>query len=123
MEAIARKALSLFSIKEVKTPLSFFFRVISAIVIIAVVALFTLEPANRYKLLLGAAALLVLLVLVVATFAWIKPRNLVYGEAGHRAEMKMAFGTEKQTFSVAEVANMSGTENAERNLPPSDEGK
>ena len=117
IEAITRKVLSLFSIKEVKTPLSFFFRIVSAVVILGVIALFTLEPSYRYRALSGAAALLILLVVVVALFAWFRPKNLVYGESGHRAETKLSFGTEKQAFSESEMSRMPGTVNPEPILP------
>lgn len=117
MEGAVRKVLSLFSTKEVKTPLSFFFRVISAIVIIAIFALFSLDSPKRYDLLIGAAILLVFMVLVVAVFAWRKPKNLVYGEAGHRAEMKMAWGTERQTFTAAEVSTLPGMGNPGHEQP------
>jgi hypothetical protein len=68
-------------------------------------------------MLLGVGIVLVLMVLVVAVFAWCKPKNLVYGERGHRAETKMSFGTEKQELSEAEVSRMQGTVNAENSLP------
>lgn len=103
--------------------MSFFFRVISAVIIICVIALFTLEPSRRYDVLFGAAGLLVLLTIIVALFAWLSPKNLVYGEAGHRAEMKMAFGTEKQTFSAAEVSGMSGTQNQQQTLPSAEDNR
>jgi hypothetical protein len=116
IEAISRKVLSLFSIKEVKTPLSFFFRTVSAIVVLGVIALFTLEPLYRYRMLLGAAGLLILLAVIVAVFAWFKPKNLVYGETGHRAETKLSFGTETKALSESEIVNMPGTTNPKEAL-------
>jgi len=111
MEKVTRRLLSLFSIKEVKTPLSFFFRTTSAIVILAVFGLFLLDPSNRYRALLGAAAMLVILILTVAMFAWFKPKNLVYGETGHRAETKLTFGTDRGEVSAATLAATPGVAN------------
>lgn len=111
IDSITRKVLSLFSIKEVKTPLSFFFRVISAVVVLGAIALLTLEPENRYNMLIGAAAILIIVVLIVAIFAWCRPKNLVYGETGHRAETKLSFGTEKQSLSEAEMLRLPVTSN------------
>lgn len=111
VETVTRKVLSLFSIKEVKTPLSFFFRVVSATVILGVIALFTLDPSRRYSMLFGAACLLVLLALIVSLFAWFKPKHLVYGETGHRAETKLSFGTDKQAISESEMLSLPGTTN------------
>lgn len=111
MEKVTRKVLSLFSIKEVKTPLSFFFRITSAIVVLAVVGLLVLDPAYRYKALLGAAAMLLILILTVSLFAWFRPKNLVYGETGHRAETKLSFGTDRGEVSAAALAATPGTPN------------
>jgi hypothetical protein len=94
-----RKFVSLFLSKEVKTPLSFFFRAISAIVLLAAIALFSLEPGYKLKMLEGVGGILLLLILIVTAFAWFRPKNLVYGETGHRAEAKLSFGTEKQSLS------------------------
>jgi|SRR5579863_1148284 len=112
VETVTRKVLSLFSIKEVKTPLSFFFRITSATVVLGVIALFTLEPAYRFKVLIGAAVMLVLLILTVATFAWFRPKNLVYGETGHRAETKLSFGTDKRPLLESEMLSLPATANA-----------
>jgi hypothetical protein len=111
IQSVTRKVLSLFSVKEVKTPLSLFFRVISAIVILGVVALFTLDPLYRYRMLIGASILLLVIIAVVTLLAWYRPKHLVYGETGHRAETRLSFGTEKQGFSESEMAAMPGMEN------------
>lgn len=111
IEKVTRRVLSLFSIKEVKTPLSFFFRTTSAIVVLAVGSLLWLDPAYRFKALLGAAALLMVLIVTVSLFAWFKPKNLVYGETGHRAETKLSFGTDKGEVSAAALAATPGVPN------------
>jgi hypothetical protein len=39
-----------------------------------------------------------------------KIKNLVYGEAGHRAELRLGMGTDKKEVSIAELALTEGTE-------------
>jgi hypothetical protein len=53
----------------------------------------------------------VFLFLSVYFFAWCKPKNLVYGETGHRAEMKFALGTDKKEVAAQELATIEGTTN------------
>jgi hypothetical protein len=111
IDKITRKVLSLFSIKEVKTPLSFFFRVTSAIVILGTIGLWAIDTASRYQVLVGAAVMLLILTLTVSVFAWFRPKNLVYGETGHRAEAKLTFGTEKEEVSAGALATTPGIPN------------
>ena len=106
-----RKVLSLFSAKEVKTPLSFFFRVVSAVVLIVGVGGWFLDPSWRPSLLLGAGCILILLVIIVAMLAWYRPKNLVYGETGHRAETRFALGTEQEDFTESDLLKIPGTSN------------
>ena len=47
--------------------------------------------------------------LFVGILAMLKPKHLVYGESGHRAEHKLEFGNESQVYTRAEI----------RDLPPS----
>jgi len=115
-EKLTRKVFSLFSKKEVKTPLSFFFRVVAYVGLIVVVAFISVEPELQRLVFLVGVGLFILLIAVVALFAWCRPRNLVYGETGHRAEMKMAYGTDKKELSADEVAVIEGTPNP-RALP------
>jgi hypothetical protein len=84
----AKKILSLFSAKEVKTPLSFFLRLITAIVTLATLGVFLLDPKERFGLFVGAGSILVFLAVVVGLITWSRPRNLVYGETGYRASPK-----------------------------------
>ena len=106
-----RKVLSLFSVKEVKTPLSFFFRMTSVIVILVSLGGFLLLPDQRFRLFLGAGILLFFLALIVALIAWFKPRNLVYGETGYRAETRLSLGTEKEQIKESDLLTMPGTSN------------
>jgi hypothetical protein len=81
----AKKILSLFSAKEVKTPLSFFVRLLGAIVTLATLGVFLLPPQERPELLIGAGALLFSVAMIVGVITWSRPKNLVYGQTGYRA--------------------------------------
>jgi len=99
-----RRVFSLLSAKEVKTPLSFFFRVTSVILALVALGLLSLAPEQRIFLFLGAGILLFCLAVFVAFIAWFKPKHLVYGETGYRAETKLSLGTEKEQIGEAELA-------------------
>lgn len=110
-----RSVLHVFSQQEVKTPLSFFFRLGFYItLLIALALLFTPsgDPLRTWlvKVLIGALGFMIF---AVCIFAWAKPRNLVYGETGHRAETRMTFqyGTDKRTLSHAELDALPNAEN------------
>jgi hypothetical protein len=107
----SQKILGLFSRREVKTPLAFFFRCVWAIIVIVGLGVYLAVPADRIMLAWIGAGFLVFLVVVVGIFAWFKPKNLVYGETGHRAEFRLALGTEKREFSAGEVVRMPGIPN------------
>jgi predicted membrane channel-forming protein YqfA (hemolysin III family) len=111
IEKLTGKFISWFSRKEVKTPLSFFFRVVGAIVVITVVAMWLCDTQQRITIFEITVAVLLLMVIGVGVFAWVRPKHLVYGETGHRAEFRLAMGTETQELEAAEVANMTGTSN------------
>jgi len=110
-EKLTRKVFSLLSKKEVKTPLSFFFRVVAYVGLIVIVAFISVEPELQRLVFLVGIGLFLLLVFLVAVFAWWRPRHLVYGETGYRAEMKLAYGTDKKELSANEVAEIEGTPN------------
>ena len=109
-EDLTAKFFSGMSKKEVKTPLSFFFRVALAVSVITLLALY-LDQSHRMIIFLVGMGVIVLLFLGVLVFAWFNPKNLVYGETSHRAESKFAFGTETKELSVVEVSTLEGTPN------------
>ena len=112
-DKLTRRVLSLFSQKEVKTPLSFFFRLSGAIVVIVLASIYAVGPdsATRFQIfLIGIGCILVLFVGVMF-FAWCRPKHLVYGETGHRAESKFTLGTEKKEISASELSSLEGTAN------------
>lgn len=84
---------------------------VGAIALITIVALSLCDPQQRITIFKITVAVLLLMVIGVGVFAWVRPKHLVYGETGHRAEFRLAMGTETQELEGAEVANMTGTSN------------
>jgi hypothetical protein len=109
------KVLSLFSHREVKTPLSFFFRIASVLITMLLAALYWVgpDPVLRFNVFEIGVVFLGALTLAVFIFAWFKPKHLVYGETGHRAELKLSMGTEKRELTTREIAHLEGTTNPE----------
>ena len=105
-----KKVLSWLFQKEVKTPLSFNFRIAWFIVVMFIVMVIWGQPALQLLVFLTSFGLLALLIIVVAIFSWYRPKNLIYGEPGHRAEMKLGYGTEKKELTSAEVSSLPGIE-------------
>lgn len=104
------RIVSWMSKREVKTPLSFFFRTSGAVLILTALALY-LIPDHRLAVYLYGISAMFVLTLVVALFAWLRPKNLVYGETGHRAETRLGLGTEHRIISQEEIATLEGTPN------------
>jgi len=100
----------------VKTPLSFFFRVVGSVVLITLVALWLCDPKQRLFIFLVGVSVCVLLALGVGIFAWILPKHLVYGETGHRAEFRLSMGTDEHELEAGAVAHLPGTTNP-KSLP------
>jgi hypothetical protein len=98
------KALRFITKEEVKTPLSFLFKIVPLLVLGWLGILYApigddlkgslLHFITYAVMAFGAAVLL---------FAWFRPKHLVYGESGHRAEHKVEFGTEARSMSKDEV--------------------
>jgi hypothetical protein len=98
---------------EVKTPLSLFFRVITAVSAITLAAFVAAAAADRFHIFEIAIIAVFGVAVIVALFAWFKPKSLVYGESGHRAEFKLEYGTERHTLTHQEVITLQGEENPE----------
>jgi hypothetical protein len=109
-EKWTRKIFTWMSQREVKTPLSFYFRLLVAVVIVTVVTLYLSFPEQRLAVFQICIYTLGGLAVLVALLTVFKIKNLVYGEASHRAELKLAMGTEKKEVSAAELALTEGTE-------------
>ena len=103
--------MSLFSAKEVKTALSFFFRLTTITVGLVAFGVWVLQPGERLDLFIGAGIIIVLLATIVGAIAWFKPKHLVYGESGFRAETRLTLGTEKEQIDADDLANLQGTSN------------
>ncbi|MGA9055848.1 MAG: hypothetical protein WB763_04985 [Terriglobia bacterium] len=104
-----KNALSALSQQEVKTPLSFFFRVVFYLSVMVIVAIVWGRPEMQRLVFLTGVGVIGLVVLAVIVFGWYKPKNLTYGETGHRAEAKLAFGTEKRELTSAEISSLPGS--------------
>ena len=98
------RALRFITKDEVKTPLSFLFKVVPYLVVALIVVLYApisdelkrTVLAWTFVALLGVSA-------IVLIFAWFRPKNLVYGETGHRAEYKIEYGTETHIATREEL--------------------
>jgi hypothetical protein len=98
-----KKIIRWFSKDEVKTPLSFFFKVIPYLTASWIAILYApISDSMKQTLFQFSAWILVGLCVLIAVFAFFRPRHLVYGEAGHRAERKIELGTETKTYSTEE---------------------
>jgi len=84
---------------------------IAVIVVLVALGGFLLQPNERILLFEGAGIILLFLSLVVGLIAWSRPKHLVYGETGYRAETKLSLGTEKEQIGEVELANLPGESN------------
>jgi len=111
-----QKIVKWFARGEVKTPLSFFFKVIPYMTASWIAILYApgLDGATKLVVIRFSAWIFCGLCLLVALFAFIRPKHLVYGELGHRAEHKLEFGTEKRTYSAEEFDELPSTRNPQQ---------
>lgn len=116
-----RKIARWFVKEEVKTPLSFFFKVIPYITAAWIAILYApISDSMKYSLVKFSAWIFVGLCVLVAVFAFIKPKHLVYGETGHRAERKMELGTENKTYTEEEFEQLDSITNPKQLGPGTD---
>jgi hypothetical protein len=117
-----KKIARWFVKEEVKTPLSFFFKVIPYMTAAWLGILYSpgLDSGTKFALIRFSAWIFLGLCLMVALFAFLRPKHLVYGEAGHRAEKKLEFGTEKKSYSLEELEELQPTRNPQQ-LPSGEE--
>jgi|HubBroStandDraft_4_1064222.scaffolds.fasta_scaffold12517_1 hypothetical protein len=110
-----RKMARWFIKEEVKTPLAFFFKVIPYMTAAWIAILYSPVPSDiKLTLVRFSAWVFVGLCGLVALFAFLRPRNLVYGETGHRAERKMELGTEKHVYSSDELTSLKHIQNPQQ---------
>jgi hypothetical protein len=111
-----QKIAKWFARGEVKTPLSFFFKVIPYMTAAWVAVLYApgLDGATKFSVIRFSAWIFCGLCLLVALFAFSRPKHLVYGERAHSAEHKLEFGTEKRTYSAIELEQMPAAGNTQQ---------
>ena len=98
--------------EEVKTPLAFFFKVVPYLIAAWIAILYApVSDALKRGFFYSSAAILGVLFLMVWIFAWFRPKHLVYGESGHRAETKLEFGTEHRVIDEETLALLPKSEN------------
>lgn len=90
---------------EIKTPLGFFYKLLTVCGIIVVFGLFARAPT---WLLVSFTVLIFLAFFTVALLTSSSPRKLVYGELGYRKEMELAYGTETRQLSPQDVITTPG---------------
>jgi hypothetical protein len=101
-----------FSRGEVKTPLSFFFKVLPWLTGAWGLILYAPVPSDL-KLYLVKLVTWIFggMFVSVGIFAWFNPHHLLYGESSHRAERKIILGTDKRTFTPDELQELGSTRN------------
>lgn len=107
-----KKVLRWFIREEVKTPLAFFFKVVPYMTAAWIAILYSPIPnETKFSLVRFSAWIFLSLCGLIALFAFFRPRHLVYGETGHRAERKIELGTERRVYSDSELTGLKHTEN------------
>jgi len=106
------RILKFFSREEVKTPLAFFFKVVPYLVASWIAILYApVSDLMKYRFFFGSAAILVGLCVIVGVFAWFRPKHLVYGETGHRAEKKLEYGTDQRVIDEQALDRLERVQN------------
>jgi hypothetical protein len=101
-----------FTREEVKTPLAFFFKVVPYMTAAWIAILYSPIPnETKFSLVRFSAWIFLSLCGLIAVFAFFRPRHLVYGESGHRAERKIELGTETRTYTTEEFARLDQVQN------------
>lgn len=90
--------------------MAFYFRFLVALTVVIGAGLYLVLPERRFEIFVIGMCALGGLALLVAFLTAFKIKNLVYGEASHRAELKLSMGTEKKEVSITELALTEGTE-------------
>ena len=100
---------------EVKTPLAFLFKVVPYLIAALVVILYA-PIGEDLKLFLVKLTFFSLLGIssVVMLFAWCRPKHLVYGETGHRAEYKLEYGNETKQISKEDIEVLQNVSNPDQ---------
>jgi hypothetical protein len=91
--------------------LSFYFRV-AILIPVVLGAILLVSATDNFKLqVLGLSlGFLLILCLLVAAFAWWRPKHLVFGESGHRAELRLEYGTDERILTRREASSIEGVQ-------------
>lgn len=101
------RLVKIFTREEVKTPLYFLFKIVPYLVAALLIILYApISDELKERIVTWTFLALLGLSASVLIFAWFRPKNLVYGETGHRAERKLEFGTEKKTIGQGELEEL-----------------
>jgi hypothetical protein len=110
-----RKMFKWFDKGEVKTPLAFFFKVLPWLTGVWGLILYAPIPVDmKMHLVELSSGVFGAMFVFVGVFAWVNPRHLLYGEAGHRAERRMEFGTERRTYTAEELKGIPPSRNPQQ---------
>lgn len=96
--------------------MSFFFKVIPYMTALWIGILYVpgMDSGTKFALVRFSAWIFLGLCSMIALFAFLRPRHLVYGELGHRAERKMEFGSEKRTYTDLELESLEPERNTKQ---------
>ena len=86
---------------------------LAAVIAVLATGFASLEKIELIRFITYSAGVISLLIAGIALW---RPHHLVYGEAGHRAERRLKFGTERQALTEAELTKIPSVE-ANRQLP------
>lgn len=108
---LSRRILRLFKSHEVKTPLSFVFRALWIFAVVVGLVLYApIKDDLKWSIIVLTFEAIAVLCCFVGLFAWFRPKNLVYGESGHRAEYKLEFGTETKIVTEGQLQELTPVE-------------
>ena len=84
---LSRRVFKLFKSGEVKTPLSFIFRALTTYGVVEGLILYAnMSEDMKWKLSWFSFMVIASFCIFIGLFTWYRPKNLVYGESGHKAE-------------------------------------
>lgn len=108
---LSRHVIKLFKSGEVKTPLSFVFRALTIFgVVVGLILYAPISEGMKWNFSMLTFVVIASLCAFIGFFTWFRPKNLVYGESGHKAEFKLEYGTEKKTIGQGELEELEPTE-------------
>lgn len=98
------KVLKFITKDEVKTPLAFLYKFVPYLVGAFIVVLYApISDELKKTVFVWVISAMLGVAACVMLFAWFRPKNLVYGERGHRAEYEIEYGTESHVVTRQEI--------------------